>query len=108
MTAIRHDPGGGDQSMSSEKARAFGPQCCYGCMPTKQNEDMPDYRTIKQPQLNLPAELTKPNRRSSTASPVTFGDNVTLGAELYDVLEQCNIDRAAIRQLESSAIINKK
>jgi len=32
---------------------------------------------------------------------MTFGDSVALNAELYGVLAQCNIDRAAIRRIKS-------
>jgi len=31
---------------------------------------------------------------------LTFGESVELNAELYGVLGQCNIDRAAIRQID--------
>jgi len=30
-----------------------------------------------------------------------FGDSVSLNAELYGIVAQCNIDRAAIRKIES-------
>jgi len=31
---------------------------------------------------------------------MTFGDSVSLNAELYGALGQCNIDRAAVRKLD--------
>nr|WP_257788815.1 hypothetical protein [Pantoea alhagi] len=31
---------------------------------------------------------------------MTFGDSVSLNAELYGLLGQCNIDRAGIRKIE--------
>nr|DAL18028.1 MAG TPA_asm: hypothetical protein [Caudoviricetes sp.] len=33
---------------------------------------------------------------------MSFGDSVGLNAELYGALGQCNIDRVAIRKIESS------
>jgi len=56
-----------------------------------------EYRTVKQPRLNLPAE-------SQIEAPqplalMTFGDSVALNAELYEMLGQSNIDRAAVRKL---------
>jgi hypothetical protein len=33
---------------------------------------------------------------------MTFGDSVQLSAQLYGLVGQCNIDRAAIRQIEES------
>jgi len=33
---------------------------------------------------------------------LTFGESVELNAELYGVLGQCNIDRAAIRKIEDA------
>jgi len=32
---------------------------------------------------------------------MTFGDSVSLNAELYGIVAQCNIDRAAIRKIEA-------
>jgi len=31
---------------------------------------------------------------------MTFGDSVQLSAQLYGLVGQCNIDRAAIREIE--------
>jgi hypothetical protein len=31
---------------------------------------------------------------------MTFGESVQLNGVLYGVIEQCNVDRAAIRELE--------
>nr|WP_312480844.1 hypothetical protein [Kosakonia cowanii] len=33
---------------------------------------------------------------------MTFGDSVQISAQLYGLVGQCNIDRAAIRQIEES------
>jgi len=33
---------------------------------------------------------------------MTYGESVELNVSLYGVIEQCNIDRAAIRKIESS------
>ncbi|WP_288431313.1 peptidase, partial [uncultured Pantoea sp.] len=67
-----------------------------------QQKPQVEYRTISQPRLNLPAELTNPIEAPAPPDPMTFGDSVSLNAELYGVMAQCNIDRAAIRQIESS------
>ncbi|CAX60719.1 Putative Rz1 lytic protein, probable fragment [Erwinia billingiae Eb661] len=32
---------------------------------------------------------------------ITFGDSVSLNAELFGLLGQCNIDRAGLRKIES-------
>ncbi|WP_420916410.1 Rz1-like lysis system protein LysC [Pantoea ananatis] len=57
---------------------------------------------MSQPRLNLPAELTSQIGAPAPPEMMTFGDSVSLNAELYGILAQCNIDRAAIRQIESS------
>ena len=59
-----------------------------------------EYRTVKQPQLSLPAELTSPIDVPAPSQGMTFGDSVSLNAELYGALGQCNIDRAAVRKLD--------
>ncbi|WP_458860360.1 Rz1-like lysis system protein LysC [Pantoea agglomerans] len=70
-----------------------------GC--ATQQKPLVEYRTVKQPQLSLPAELTSQIDAPAVPEPMTFGDSVSLNAELYGALRQCNIDRAAIRKLES-------
>jgi hypothetical protein len=59
-----------------------------------------EYRTIKQPQLSLPAELTSQIDVPAIPESMTFGDSVALNAELFGLLGQCNIDRVAIRKIE--------
>lgn len=59
-----------------------------------------EYRTIKEPRLSLPAELTTPIDVPSVPEPMTFGDSVALNAELYGIIERCNNDRAAIGLLD--------
>ncbi|WP_458258857.1 Rz1-like lysis system protein LysC [Pantoea agglomerans] len=71
-----------------------------GC--ATQQKPLVEYRTVKQPQLNLPAELTSQIDVPSPSQDMTFGDSVSLNAELYGALGQCNIDRAAIRKIEST------
>ncbi|TKK33203.1 peptidase [Pantoea agglomerans] len=71
-----------------------------GC--ATQQKPLVEYRTVKQPQLSLPAELTSQIDVPAPSQDMTFGDSVSLNAELYGALGQCNIDRAAIRQIESS------
>lgn len=60
-----------------------------------------EYRTISQPRLNLPAELTSPISAPLPPDNMTYGNSVGLNVELYGVIEQCNTDRAAIRTLEA-------
>ncbi|WP_455865411.1 Rz1-like lysis system protein LysC [Pantoea agglomerans] len=60
-----------------------------------------EYRTIKQPQLSLPAGLTSKIDVPSVPENLTFGDSVSLNAELFGLLGQCNIDRAGLRRIES-------
>ena len=71
-----------------------------GCV--TQQKPLVEYRTVKQPQLNLPAELTSQIDVPAPSQDMTFGDSVSLNAELYAALGQCNIDRAAIRNIEST------
>ena len=71
-----------------------------GCA-TQQNPQV-EYRTISQPNLPLPAELTSPIEVPPVPDNMTFGQAVELSAELYGLLGQANIDRAAIRQIEST------
>ncbi|WP_429278717.1 Rz1-like lysis system protein LysC [Pantoea dispersa] len=65
-----------------------------------------EYRTIKQPRLNLPAELTSPIKAPEPASAMNYGDSVELNVVLYGIVGQCNIDRAAIRKIESPDKVN--
>ena len=71
-----------------------------GC--AKPQNPQVEYRAIKSPQISLPAELTSPIDVPSVPETLTFGESVELNAELYGVLGQCNIDRAAIRKIEIS------
>ncbi len=73
-----------------------------GC--AKQQNPQVEYRTIKNPQVSLPAELTSPIDVPSVPESLTFGESVELNAELYGALGQCNIDRAAIKELEKSRL----
>ena len=71
-----------------------------GC--AKPQNPQVEYRAIKSPQISLPAELTSPIDVPSVPETLTFGESVELNAELYGVIGQCNIDRAAIRHIEIS------
>ncbi|ELE6460865.1 Rz1 lytic protein [Enterobacter hormaechei] len=55
---------------------------------------------IKQPALNLPAELTSRIDVPDLTDNPSYGDSVALNAALYGIVGQCNIDRAAIRKIE--------
>ncbi|WP_432279787.1 Rz1-like lysis system protein LysC [Pantoea anthophila] len=71
-----------------------------GC--AMQQKPLVEYRTVKQPQLSLPAELTSPIDVPAPLQDMTFGDSVSLNAELYGALGRCNIDRAAIRAIRQN------
>ncbi|WP_446226638.1 Rz1-like lysis system protein LysC [Pantoea deleyi] len=64
-----------------------------------QQKPLVEYRTVKQPQLSLPAELTSQIIVPEPPENMTFGDSVSLNAELYGVLGQCNVDRDAVRRI---------
>ncbi|WP_423230772.1 Rz1-like lysis system protein LysC [Pantoea ananatis] len=65
-----------------------------------QQKPQVEYRTISQPRLNLPAELTSKIEAPAPPEMMTFGDSVSLNAELYSIVAQCNIDRAAVKALD--------
>ncbi|WP_425043020.1 Rz1-like lysis system protein LysC [Pantoea agglomerans] len=71
-----------------------------GC--ATQQKPLVEYRTVKQPQLNLPVELTNELEVPEPPELMTFGDSVELNAELYGVVAQCNIDRKAVGTIESN------
>ena len=66
---------------------------------TRQNQPV-EYRTIKQSRLSLPAELTSPLQAPAPGDTMTYGESVELNVALYSVIQQCNIDREAIRNIE--------
>ena len=55
---------------------------------------------IKQPDLNLPADLTSRIEVPDLPDNPSYGDSVSMNATLYGIVGQCNIDRAAIRKIE--------
>ncbi|WP_435302469.1 Rz1-like lysis system protein LysC [Escherichia coli] len=59
-----------------------------------------EYRVVKTPALNLPAELTSRIDVPDLPDNPSYGDSVAMNAELYGIVGQCNIDRAAIRKLQ--------
>ncbi|WP_428983884.1 Rz1-like lysis system protein LysC [Pantoea agglomerans] len=69
-----------------------------GCV--TQQKPLVEYRTVKQPQVSLPAELTSQIDVPAPPEQMTFGDSVSTNAELYSIITQCNIDRAAVRKIE--------
>ncbi|WP_420896534.1 Rz1-like lysis system protein LysC [Enterobacter cancerogenus] len=66
-----------------------------GC--AQQQKPPVEYRVIKQPVLNLPADLTS---RIDVPDNPSYGDSVSMNATLYGIVGQCNYDRAAIRKLQ--------
>ncbi|WP_436971913.1 Rz1-like lysis system protein LysC [Pantoea ananatis] len=64
-----------------------------------QQKPQVEFRTISQPKVPLPTELTSPIEAPAPPEMMTFGDSVSLNAELYGIVAQCNIDRAAIMSL---------
>ena len=71
------------------------------CAP--QQKPQVEYQVIKQPTLNLPADLTSQIDVPEPPAMMTFGASVELNAQLYGVIGQCNIDRAAIRKIEKQS-----
>ncbi|WP_180258543.1 Rz1-like lysis system protein LysC, partial [Enterobacter hormaechei] len=69
-----------------------------GC--AQQQKPPVEYRVIKQPVLNLPAELTSRIDVPDLPDNPSYGDSVSMNATLYGIVGQCNIDRAAIRKLQ--------
>lgn len=69
-----------------------------GC--ATQQKPLVEYRTISQPKLPIPAELTSPIDVPPVPDKMTFGQAVELSAELYGQLGQANADRAAIQRLQ--------
>ncbi|WP_414146894.1 peptidase [Erwinia sp. BNK-24-b] len=67
-----------------------------------QQKPLVEYRTISQPNLPIPAELTSPIDVPPVPDNMTFGQSVELSAQLYGALGQCNVDRAGIRQIEDT------
>ncbi|HCR0169275.1 TPA: Rz1 lytic protein [Enterobacter hormaechei subsp. xiangfangensis] len=55
---------------------------------------------IKQPVLNLPADLTSRIDVPDLPDKPSYGDSVSMNATLYGIVGQCNYDRAAIRKIE--------
>ncbi|WP_457851800.1 Rz1-like lysis system protein LysC [Enterobacter hormaechei] len=69
-----------------------------GC--AQQQKPPVEYRVIKQPVLNLPADLTSRIDVPDLPDNPSYGDSVSMNATLYGIVGQCNIDRAAIRKIE--------
>ncbi|WP_423777278.1 Rz1-like lysis system protein LysC [Enterobacter cloacae] len=65
-----------------------------------QQKPQVEYQVIKQPTVSLPADLTSQIDVPQPPASMTFGASVELNAQLYGVIGQCNIDRAAIRRIE--------
>ncbi|EPM4183951.1 Rz1-like lysis system protein LysC [Klebsiella aerogenes] len=70
-----------------------------GC--AQQQKPPVEYRVIKQPVLNLPADLTSRIDVPDLPDNPSYGDSVSMNATLYGIIGQCNFDRAAIRKIES-------
>ncbi|WP_437125116.1 Rz1-like lysis system protein LysC [Erwinia papayae] len=67
-----------------------------------QQKPQVEYRTIKQPYLILPSQLTSRIDLPEIAPGISYGDSVGLNADLISLVAQCNIDRAGIRKIEAS------
>lgn len=56
---------------------------------------------IQYIQVPVPSEFTRPFVLPEIPNDFTFGQSVELNIELMGVLEQCNIHRLAVRELNN-------
>ncbi|MCV4306137.1 peptidase [Escherichia coli] len=57
---------------------------------------------VQAPVVPLPANLTAETLQPAIPEPLTYGASLDLNVSLLAALGQCNIDKAAIRKIESS------
>ncbi|EFE7960308.1 peptidase [Escherichia coli] len=57
---------------------------------------------VQVPVVPLPANLTAETTQPAIPEPLTYGASLDLNVSLLSALGQCNIDKAAIRKIESS------
>ncbi|HHS9149620.1 TPA: Rz1-like lysis system protein LysC [Enterobacter roggenkampii] len=57
---------------------------------------------VPAPVVPLPANLTAETPQPAIPDPLTYGASLDLNVSLLSALGQCNIDKAAIRKIESS------
>ena len=57
---------------------------------------------VKAPVVPLPASLTAETPQPVIPDPLTYGASLDLNVSLLSALATCNIDKASIRNIESS------
>jgi len=57
---------------------------------------------VPVPAVPLPANLTAETQQPAIPDPLTYGASLDLNVSLLAALGQCNIDKAAIRNIEES------
>ncbi|WP_243398837.1 Rz1-like lysis system protein LysC [Lelliottia amnigena] len=57
---------------------------------------------VPTPVVPISADLTSDTPTPGMVNPFTWQASLELNAQLYTALGQCNLDKAAIRQIESS------
>ncbi|HFS2468495.1 peptidase [Escherichia coli] len=56
---------------------------------------------VPVPAVPLPANLTAETPQPAIPDPLTYGGSLELNVSLLSALEQCNLDKAAIQQIET-------
>ncbi|WP_420267883.1 Rz1-like lysis system protein LysC [Citrobacter portucalensis] len=57
---------------------------------------------VKVPAVPLPANLTSETPQPAIPEPLTYGASLDLNVSLLSALGQCNVDKASIREIETS------
>ena len=60
---------------------------------------------VKVPVVPLPANLTTETRQPAIPEPLTYGASLDLNVSLLSALGQCNSDKASIRNIEASVVL---
>ncbi|MFY9995051.1 MAG: peptidase [Leclercia sp.] len=55
---------------------------------------------VSAPVMPLPANLTAETEQPAIPDPLTYGASLDLNVSLLSALGQCNIDKAAIREID--------
>ncbi|QBJ32918.1 Rz1-like lysis system protein LysC [Hafnia alvei] len=57
---------------------------------------------VQAPIIPLPSNLTAETPKPKVPNSMSWSDSLLLKTRLYSALEQCNLDKAAIRKIELS------